>query len=382
MAITDTGEYLDPMMIGEQQSLFTDILDSMPGVLTTSMWNVSRVRNTIIGGPTGRYIGRVPGFGGIVNRAGRGTGGMIRQGTMQTFGPRHVRRFTRAANIDPSFYGESTRMYSPFNILSSMGNKAWGLKNRIAKTPIVGENLAAKMASLAGDAPAVEGEKMFSPGTLGRIRTFGSITNMSEKRFIKSMDNIRNAIHDINPEVGRQFSDSYAGYLMSDASNDIGSRYAMRSGLGETITGRVSGRVAGYIQGAEAFGRGTSAVSGARSTLVAGSHFSRGVELGIEAAEKGTTLGKIASSGAISTGLKAANVVGWVMLAHDLAQVGGKLIGRSINFAVDAAKSVQGDINKPIMGMGFRDNTVAATSRQRGVMAIQNSRLNMRSYLG
>jgi hypothetical protein len=35
-----------------------------------------------------------------------------------------------------------------------------------------------------------------------------------------------------------------------------------------------------------------------------------------------------------------------------------------------------------MFGTGFKDNEVAATSRARGVMAIQNSRLNARSLLG
>jgi hypothetical protein len=43
---------------------------------------------------------------------------------------------------------------------------------------------------------------------------------------------------------------------------------------------------------------------------------------------------------------------------------------------------MQGSMNKPLFGAGFKDNEVAATSRSRGVMAIQNSRLNARSSLG
>jgi hypothetical protein len=35
-----------------------------------------------------------------------------------------------------------------------------------------------------------------------------------------------------------------------------------------------------------------------------------------------------------------------------------------------------------MFGMGYNDTEAAATSRARGVMAIQNSRLNARSMLG
>jgi hypothetical protein len=70
------------------------------------------------------------------------------------------------------------------------------------------------------------------------------------------------------------------------------------------------------------------------------------------------------------------------MLAHDIALGVGRLAGAGIKTAFGAAQSTLGSINKGVMGMGFKDNAVAATSRQRGVMAIQNSRLNARSALG
>jgi len=60
----------------------------------------------------------------------------------------------------------------------------------------------------------------------------------------------------------------------------------------------------------------------------------------------------------------------------------GEVIKSGINFARDANKSLQGSINKPMFGMGYKDTEAAATSRARGVMAIQNSRLNARSMLG
>jgi hypothetical protein len=43
---------------------------------------------------------------------------------------------------------------------------------------------------------------------------------------------------------------------------------------------------------------------------------------------------------------------------------------------------MQGTMNNDVFGNGYKDNEVAATSRARGVMAIQNSRLNARSLLG
>lgn len=76
------------------------------------------------------------------------------------------------------------------------------------------------------------------------------------------------------------------------------------------------------------------------------------------------------------------NVLGTGQLIYDLAKGAGKIAAKGVNFAKDALKSMQGTINKPMFGAGFKDNEVAATSRSRGVMAIQNSRLNARSLLG
>jgi hypothetical protein len=76
------------------------------------------------------------------------------------------------------------------------------------------------------------------------------------------------------------------------------------------------------------------------------------------------------------------NVLATGQLMYDIGKGIGKMAVGGINFAKDAMKSMQGTINKPMFGTGFKDNEVAATSRARGVMAIQNSRLNARSLLG
>lgn len=69
-------------------------------------------------------------------------------------------------------------------------------------------------------------------------------------------------------------------------------------------------------------------------------------------------------------------------LAFQLAKLAGLGVKAGINFAKDGMKSMQGTMNNDVFGNGYKDNEVAATSRARGVMAIQNSRLNARSLLG
>jgi hypothetical protein len=91
---------------------------------------------------------------------------------------------------------------------------------------------------------------------------------------------------------------------------------------------------------------------------------------------------KIVGTRALAMGLSKAPVIGQVMMAYDLTKMGLSLMTGIADTAKDAVHSFKGSIDKPIMGMGYKDNSVAATSRARGVMAIQNSRLNARSVLG
>jgi hypothetical protein len=74
--------------------------------------------------------------------------------------------------------------------------------------------------------------------------------------------------------------------------------------------------------------------------------------------------------------------IGWAMLTYDLGNLAGEGFKSAVSIAGDGAQSIQGSINKPIFGMGYKDTQFAATSRARGVFAIQNSRLNARSTLG
>ena len=79
---------------------------------------------------------------------------------------------------------------------------------------------------------------------------------------------------------------------------------------------------------------------------------------------------------------KALGAFGTASMVYDIGKGVGKMMMGGVNFGKDALKSMQGSMNKPLFGAGFKDNEVAATSRSRGVMAIQNSRLNARSMLG
>jgi len=92
---------------------------------------------------------------------------------------------------------------------------------------------------------------------------------------------------------------------------------------------------------------------------------------------------KLAFSIAAPKALAVANPILTAAAVYDISKLAAeKIIGGGAKLTRDAFKSLQGTINKPMFGMGYVDNEVAATSRARGVMAIQNSRLNARSALG
>jgi hypothetical protein len=70
------------------------------------------------------------------------------------------------------------------------------------------------------------------------------------------------------------------------------------------------------------------------------------------------------------------------LLVHDLAKLAGTVTGEFAKTVFDAGSNIMAPLNQGIMGGVYKDNAVAATSRQRGVMAIASSQLNARSVLG
>ena len=209
------------------------------------------------------------------------------------------------------------------------------------------------------------------------------------------------------------------GNMMASSMAGAGTRYAagyFRGALGKSMlmrdaSGAVLNRVgyqAAVAEGALVKGLFGEALAGSQAaihTFGAGlekAGIKVGSKAGAEAAEvaleKGVfkTLGKKGVMKAVSTkegakvlgaralglALPGINLVMMASLVYDLGQMAGEVVKSGINLAKDANKSLQGSINKPLFGMGYKDTEAAATSRARGVMAIQNSRLNARSMLG
>ena len=203
------------------------------------------------------------------------------------------------------------------------------------------------------------------------------------------------------------------GYSTATGAGTLGVRGNLQA---SALTGVATGTLAGYARGALGYGRFTgyagltdNALKGARLAekqfVTAFGRAGLGTRtMAYEALQPGNLLKTLrATDGGIMKGLQGIamkgggkalamrgaamaipglNVLATASLIYDLGKMGGELVKSGINFVRDANKSLQGSIAKPTFGMGYRDTEAAATSRARGVQAIQNSRLNARSMLG
>lgn len=351
----------------EQQPFYLDMLESIPSVATTMGWNIGRTSRTMTSPRAKTLLPRRSASGGLARRELSGMG--HRQAITQTLNPRRFGRLSRAANIDPSYYGKKSHIYTPFNALSSAGNFLFKQRGAEGAAGLRGQasGYVHKATGSISRQLSADGTVPFSPGTLGRIAGMSKIAGMSEAKFASKAGYMSSAVRDLNP-LAKPFT----------SQTFLGAKYTMGSQFGNTITGSFSGKAAGYIHGASAARAGGEALSSAygASTGV----FREGVTAGSKAFVQGSRLAKMAPYA--GPALRAFSVAANIMLVHDLAELAGKAVGGIVKTGIQAVDSAKGSIDKPIMGMGFKDNSVAATSRQRGVLAIQNSQLNARSVLG
>lgn len=165
------------------------------------------------------------------------------------------------------------------------------------------------------------------------------------------------------------------GPIQAGARPLVGGQVGVRGNmLASTASGEGTRYLAGYFRGAMGYAE-TSDLQGQalRGATKAVEHLASE-----SVAKRGLAMGAKYAGMAIP----GVNLIATAALVYDLGKMAGEVVKSGINLARDAGKSLQGTIAKPLFGMGYRDTEAAATSRSRGVMAIQNSRLNMRSLLG
>jgi hypothetical protein len=400
-------DYSDPTIgpqLGESTGevpFFAKVLESVPSMKTTALWNVGRVKNTMLGGSkefrratrianrSGRFGREAKAFEDVF-RSTAGTGGFLKQGFSNTVRPSRFRRFSRAAAIDSANYAADAKMYSPFQ-LAHLGNMF--TSGELEKMPVFGRFMKGKKipfvsnlnkALTIGD-EAHDAMPMFSSGVFGRATANRRIAMMSAEKFEAKAPAIFNSIKDIGGPKG-------AALGMTEAADSTAARMGITAG----VRSKVGGRIMGYLDVAQEFkmaGRGAAGLDAA-TEYASQMALKLGGEGGNMAAVQGgfKAVEHLAGEGAGSMlakaapyaikGLEVGSMVGTALLVRDAMHMVGVGIGSMVKTGLQAVKSIQGSIDKPIFGMGYKDNEVAATSRQRGVMAIQNSQLNARSILG
>jgi len=333
------------------------------------------------------------------------------------------RAFFRA-HSQSIFAGESAGAYSMFGGYRMLNGKR-------------GQKLASKIMG----ADLMDGEKAFGPGLLSGISA-GVKTDRLERRALKGssraaakLATIDNATASMlrmnNPALASRFiapTLGSAGGAATLSTQIVGASYGQAGAAGvrgnlqaSALSGAATGFMAGYSRGALGFGgqaglagRALTGAQAAESAFgkavasfgddgfrLASGQVIKGADEAVSflrstggktffrqvGAKGAMQLGKAGAAGMLAArgaamAIPGLNVLAAASLAYDLAQMGGELVKSGINFVKDANKSLQGSIAKPTFGMGYRDTEAAATSRARGVAAIQNSRLNARSMLG
>jgi hypothetical protein len=184
-------------------------------------------------------------------------------------------------------------------------------------------------------------------------------------------------------KISNAITSYYAGVLDPNLMTK-GQRVVAKRLIGRTAGGKAAAdkAFAGFLTD---FGKGGKYAGGAFKQMQGGAKMFGMAGKYIQSGGSKMVAAKFAGMGAMRTGaamIPGLNVLATASLIYDIGKGIGKIAVAGQNFAKDAVKSMQGSINKPLFGTGFVDNEVSASSRSRGVMAIQNSRLNARSLLG
>jgi hypothetical protein len=395
-------------------SFFNHVLDTLPGGTQVMGWNAYRANRTVAKGVKG--VDQVSSLNATFNpKYAR------KMSSYKALGGRDVENATRAFPGGKGY--KAGAAYSPFNFLAEYGNKAGARLGRM--------DLGSSKTATAYKALSSEG-KLFARGSISRTMMTaklgsGAMPANNVMDFLKETDSsLAKRVESFKRTGSRMIPGGQ--HLPTAPLSAQEASHAMAMSTEGAISGRVTGYMATMSTGESAMGKAIGGApeykaytSGSQAALrhMEGAgieRVSKGAgqqgfkysvkaggaleKLGIATTEKVglKTVGKAAMTkggmkvaGKLTAALAmqavpvAGQIVGAVMLADmvtDVAKLGMEGVKSGIDFAKDAVKSYRGTIDKGTMGMGYRDNTVAATSRQRGVSAIQNSRLNARSVLG
>ena len=286
----------------------------------------------------------------------------------------------RGKGKEPIFQRGMISMIGAGRKADILERKALGGSSKAATKLATAQTQVQRLATMNN--PAMVASKSFAGGEFGRI--------MPKSAGLGMIAPAGQTLSTTSPMAAALAGGSQVGLtgnLMASAGARPGSRAAMgyfRGALGHAGAGGLTGEA---LTGANRAVAHLSEALGGNKMRVAGRALEGSVfkTLGPQRtlAALGTKKGAmVLGARAAAMALPGINLLATAALVYDLGKIGGALVKSGVNLAKDAVKSMKGSIDKPGFGMGYKDNEVAATSRARGVAAIQNSRLNARSALG
>lgn len=321
---------------------------------------------------------------------------------------------------DQSIFDRKSEKYSPFQFMSHYGNSAIG---KLAE-PMIGPaspgalsgSWRNKLHQLGETVDVADGkgglkseQEYLTKGGMSRASASLKIDRMSDRKFAKatgSKGGVRSYLaNEYKEEVAENL---IKGGNRTHVANAVGATNKGLSGyatgfLREATTGaaREGLDAAEHKVGATAYVKGAAKAAqwgtevGAKMGVAAGERIGTGSLLRfagsniLKQGERKLALkaGAVAGTRAIGAAIPGVNVAMAIWTAYDLTKMGLSLASSAakatIRTGIDAYKSFTGNLNQaPFGGGGFKLNEASATSRSRGVQAIQNSRLNARSILG
>lgn len=372
-------------------------MEFLPGATVTAGWMANRARRTIING-------------------GRTRTGIRRR----LFTQADLSKKIHPVFLNPFSWGKYPHV-EMFNAHPFMG----GAEKGAVHTPFGVTQMANSFhRKFLGSTMKFGGEAaapLFTPGYAGIVGAAGNISKLTADASgmvnigSKRAANIGRFLNTMDMPIPLNSMPITAGAGAADGAVLIEKNYLMQAMLGSG-SGTLSGAMGGFMAGAAAPGEMINpALRGAVSRpfkrgFYMAQKFARDTEGGVGAAYRRTIAkagaegvegiakhrifaGIAGKSAALKLGAAAPRMLGVasgisnVLFVYEMAKLAGNLANKfvikpALNLTRDAMHSYIGSLDKPIMGGGFRDTEATATMRQRGVMAIQNSRLNARSMLG
>lgn len=255
----------------------------------------------------------------------------------------------------------------------------------------VGRSMATSNTGQIGAYRSLMGMEGAAPVTNGmrRYATTEGMTGKYTKSFTQNLLTSGGGIEmrTMNGTVGRTAAFGVENIAMTETAEKIIKPLAGALEANEGLVSRALGR--GISASTHLASSLAPEMVSARAGLMATEIVDKGIikSLGARGAAQavkagGARVGMAVAGEALLAAIPGVNLVFAADMAYNLAKLAGAGVKAGINFGKDGLKSMTGTMNNGLFGNGYKDNEVAATSRARGVSAIQNSRLNARSLLG